>query len=405
MKHLFLFELKKMIKSFYFIVMIIILIAFISAHFIYSYVKTERVEDYVHNNNVVKTSFQISLEDETFSEEDIEFSKNKIAELDMLSEAARNHDWKTIINYEMAIAEEFVTNLPSQKEENVYTWETHFTYEVVYEKNKWLLEHQIRPVFPIHISSEITAYDRVFDTALDEEIAYAFYNKHDSSSVYFLYLLIGSSLGIGGVIFFLFLFGNAITKEEIHRNGPLNFLDTQPLKRWQIIFSKFIAVILVTFLILAGTSIFAILLGAIFDRFGDWNYPVLVYEPDFSFRFMEMSYFILLSLLLFFFILIFCYCWLFFYSVLIKRTFMAIMFTILTLILGIQVSGTEIAMGQAIAPFNPFNYFQINDIITMEIALTADNFSFTIWNGIFSLVIFSFVLIIISYLVFRRRAT
>lgn len=369
---------------------------------------TERADDYIYKNETVKSNFQSTIEELSITEEsnaankeEIEFFVNEIEELDMLSEAAKNYDWNTILNYEIANGEELVKMSPSQ---NVYTWPTGFTYEVVYEKNKWLLEHNIQPVFPIHSNSEITAYDRVFDTAIIEEIAYDFYNKYDSSSVYFLYLLIGVGLNIGGAIFFLFLFGNVVTREDIGRNGPINFLATMPLKSWKVIWSKLITTVLLTFLILLATALWGLLLGIIFDRFGDWNYPVLIYKPDSSFRFMEMGNFILLSMLLFFIVLIFCYSWLFLYSVLVKQTFMTIVLTIVTLVLGNLLSGSDIGRGLSFAPYNPFNYFQINDIITMEYALTAENFSFTIWNGIFSLLISSFIILFASYLIFKRKA-
>lgn len=398
-------------KSLYFIMMLLALIVFVSFYFIYSYVHTERVDDYIYKNETIKSNFQStvdelsSTEGNAANEKEIEFFIDEIAELDMLSEAARNHDWKTILQHEIDIGEEQVRLSPSQAEENVYTWPTHFTNEVVYEKNKWLMKHHIQPIFPIHNNSEITAYDRVFNTAAEEEIAYDFYNKHDSSSVYFLYSLVGIGLNIGGAIFFLFLFGNTITREGLDRNGPVYFLGTLPLKRWKIIWSKMLTLVMLTFFVLLATSLWGILLSVMFDRFGDWNYPVLIYGPDFSFRFMEMGTFILLCLLLFFIVLIFCYSWLFLYSVLIKRTFMAIVLTILTLVLGIQLSGSEIVLNQSLAPINPFHYFHIIDMITMEYALTAENFNFTIWNGIFSLVIASFIIVCISYFIFSRKAT
>lgn len=389
--------------------MIIALLSFISFYFVYSYVHTERVEDYINKNETIKSSYQLSMEklgggEESGDSGQTEFYVNEIKELDTLSNAARNHDWNTIINHEIASAEDLVKSSPSQAEDNVYTWPTHFTYEVVYEKNKWLKEHNIQPVFPIHIDSEITAYDRVYNTAKMEEIAYAFYNKHDSSSVYFLYLLIGIDLNIGGAIFFLFLFGNIVTREGIGHNGPIHLLSTLPLKDWKIIWSKFLIVSTLTFLVLLATSLWGGLLGFIFDRFGAWKYPVLIYQPDFSFRFMEMGNFILLSMLLFFIVLLFCYSWLFLYSVLVKQTFMTIVLTIVTLISGVLVSESDIVREQAFAQLNPFHYFHIRDILTMEYALNADNFDFTIWNGIFSLLVSSSILFFASYLLFKRRA-
>lgn len=406
MKDLIFFEIKKSIKTLYFIMLIIALISFISFYFIYSYTHTERVDDYINKNETIKSNFQLTMdklrnaeENGTDNTEEMDFFINQIKELDILSEAARNHDWSTILNHEIAIGEDLV-NVSIQ---NVYTWPTHFTNEVVYEKNKWLLEHNIKPVFPIHNNSEITVYDSVFNTEADEEIAHDFSNKHDSSSVYFLYLLFGVSLNFGGAIFFLFLFGNMITREGLSRNGPIFLLGTLPLKNWKIIWSKLITVASLTLLVLLATSLWGGFLSIIFDRFGDWNYPVLVYEPDASFQFMEMGTVILLSLLLFFVVLIFCYSWLFLYSVLVKQTFMTIVLTIMTLSLGVLISGSDIVRTQALAQLNPFHYFHIIDIVTMKYAVTAENFDLNIKNGIFSLVISSFILVITSYLIFNKR--
>ncbi|MCG3421046.1 ABC transporter permease subunit [Oceanobacillus jordanicus] len=411
MKDLLLFEFKKITKILYFMMMLLALIAFVSFFFIYSYVHTARVDDYIYNNEAIKSSHQLSIdelsnteEDRATNKEDIKFFRGEMEEIDMLSESARNHDWENIIRYEIASSEETVKVLPSQSEENVYTWPTHFTNEVVMEKNKWLLEHHIKPVLPIHSFSEITAYDRVFNTAIDEQIAYEFFNKYDSSSIYFLFLLVENGLTIGGAIFFLFLFGSMITREGLGRNGPIHFLATMPLKRWKIIWSKLITTILLTFFVLFATILWGTLLGIVFDRFGDWGYPVLIYEPDFSFRFIEMGNFILLSLLLFLSLLIFCYSWLFLYSVLLKQTFMTIVLTIITVGSGYLLSGSDIAITQELAPFNPFHYFHITEVITMEYAFNAENYNFTMWNGIISLFIFSLIIILVAFLLFRRKA-
>ncbi|RIU92046.1 hypothetical protein D1864_10525 [Oceanobacillus picturae] len=377
----------------------------------YSYVQTERVDGYIYKNETLKSSYQLSIdelssteEDRAANKEDIESFLEEMEEIDMLSEAARNHDWETIIHYEIASSEEIVKGIPSQAEENTYTWPTHFTNEVVIERNKWLLAHNIQPVLPIHNASEITAYDRVFNTAIDEQIAYEFFNKYDSSSIYFLFLLVENGLTIGGAIFFLFLFGSMITREGLGRNGPIHFLATMPLKRWKIIWSKLITTILLTFFVLLATILWGTLLGIVFDRFGDWDYPVLIYEPDFSFRFIEMGNFILLSLLLFLSVLIFCYSWLFLYSVLLKQTFMTIVLTIITGGSGYLLSGSDIAITQELAPFNPFHYFHITEIITMEYAFNAENYDFNIRNGILSLLISSSIILFASFILFRRKA-
>ncbi|MDY0407896.1 hypothetical protein [Paracerasibacillus soli] len=107
---------------------------------------------------------------------------------------------------------------------NIYTWPTDFTMSVYYERNKFIKEHGLQPVFPIHQFSELTIHDEVFELPEMEEAIRNFNNIHSSSAVYFLYLLFSLGFGIIGAGFFLFLFGDILTKEGIGRNGSLYLL-------------------------------------------------------------------------------------------------------------------------------------------------------------------------------------
>lgn len=411
MKDLLELEWKKTTKSFYFYSMIVFLLLFVSVYFIYSSINTWRVDDYINGHIEIIQSFEAEIEelkasglDEEQIADEIEFNMAFIETHSRLIEAAEREDWQTIIEHYLGFAEDYVRTMPSQKEEDVYTYPTHFSHEAEYAKLSWMLERDVRPIFPV--SGEPTAYDRAYREDIDKEVADYMYNRPDTSSIYFLYLLLRWTLGVGAVIFFLFLFGNMMTREGLDRSlsGPLNLLDTQPIRRGKIMLSKLITLLGITFIILVGTVLFGGLLGLVFDRFGDWDYPVLIYEPDFSLHLIKMGDYILLSLLLFFGVMIFSYSWLLFYSVLVKRTFTAITLTVFTLVVGMALSGSDVAMESAFVPYNPFNYFQVNAIITMEKALVADNFDITMTNGMLSLGIFSFLLLIVSFIIFRRRA-
>lgn len=411
MKDLLLLEWKKMTKSKYLVFMFVLLILFVCIYFIYSHINAYTVEDYIDGHEQIIAGLYSQIEelensgaDDEEVVEEIEFWLEFIEIHETLAEAAKNEDWKTIIEYELGHAEDYVMTSPSQKQDNIYTWPTHFTMEAHYEKLKWMYERNIRPVF--QLGEEITAYDRAFQDDEFQKIAEFFHYKTDTSSIYFLYHLLRWSLGIGGVIFFLFLFGNILTREGLSRSssGPMNLLDTQPIPRGKVLLSKFITLLGFTLIILIAAVLFGGLLGLIFDRFGDWDYPVLVYEPDFSLHLINMGDYILQALLLFFILLVFTYSWLFFYSILLKRTFAAIMFSLLTIVLGVVWSGMEAVKENPLAAYNPFNYFQVNEVIIMEKAWEVNNYNITLGNGISSLIISSLLLFLISFLIFRRRA-
>src|SRR5699024_6095666 len=105
------------------------------------------------------------------------------------------------------------------------------------------------PVYPIDQASALTAYD-VFDDPKGEKFSETYSKKYSSSGIYFLNHIFNTAFGIFGVFFFLFLFGDIMTKEGMDRGGSIQLLHTQPIHREKILMMKIIAVIVMTFLIL-----------------------------------------------------------------------------------------------------------------------------------------------------------
>ncbi|KGA96636.1 hypothetical protein AJ85_21580 [Alkalihalobacillus alcalophilus ATCC 27647 = CGMCC 1.3604] len=413
---LVLFEMRKVWKSTYFIVMLGLLFFFISTYFIYSYIQTERVEDVILRLEEQKFSYQVGL-DELQSEMDAaeidpedDFVKRELQNyqepLDRLNEqieAVKQGNWDFILEEELIYTENYLQTFPSQAHEDIHTWPTHFTHEFIHERNQWLKEKEIAPVFPIHYMSEITYYDRVFDDPIIEEAAHSFFNKYSSSTIYFLYLLFGLGFGVAGVCYFLFLFGDILTKEGLGRNGPIQFLYTQTLTSWKVLMGKYLTVLFLSLMILGGVIFLSYLLGLGFERVGAWNYPVLIYEPEFQFHLMNMGKFNVLSTLLFLMVLWFSFALLFLFSVWLKKTLPGLVLTVVMILLGVYFSRTGAVLEASFASYNPFTYFHIRDVLTMELALTVGNFNISLWNGVASLTVSTLFLLAITYFLFRFK--
>ncbi|MGP4072930.1 ABC transporter permease subunit [Piscibacillus sp. B03] len=404
------FEMKKATKSAFFYILLALLVLVVSGYYIYNYINTERVEDSIEETERQLIGYEGFLEEMGFEiGDDIDDVKSlsdakRIENILMLIErnetrlkAYENQDWKKVTQVEVGVGEEHFERSPTQAEEQVYTWPTHFSLEVHLERNRWLRDREIRPVFPIHNFSELTVYDEVFDSEIAEEIAHDFSNIHSSTGVYFLYRLFEMFLTVFGAAFFLFLFGNVMTREGLGQNGPIHFLYTQPVRRESVYVSKVITIAMLSLLTVVGVGLFSLLLGVVFDRLGAWDYPVLIYEPEFQFSFMPMGIFLLWSALLFLMVLVFCYAWLFLFSVLARRTSIAIGLTLAVVFLGVQFN--DLIVGT----YNPFLYFEVYDIITLETALVQENFNINFVNGVVTLGISSLLVLIVSYFSMKVR--
>lgn len=83
-----------------------------------------------------------------------------------------------------------------------------------------------------------------------------------------------------------------------------------------------------------------------------------------------------------------------------KRTIVAIGLTFGVILLGILFSDSA---DSSLAAYNPFHYFQVNDIISMELAIAQENLKMTLMNGLLTLGIGSVLLGLGTYLVAKIR--
>lgn len=408
------FEMRKLFRATFFQILLLAFFLFIVVYFVFVHMNTIRTEDLIretegnihfeeqHVQELKDAIDSGEIETDDQIKDDIDFWENFTGEKKALLKGYEDENWATLLKLEIEdVADDYESNL-YKREYYTSSWPTLFTQETRLEQNKWLRDNKIVPVLPIDYHSWLTVYDVVFAVENGPEEFFKDYveehsKKYSSTGVYYLNHVFGLLFGVLGVGFFLFLFGDIVTKEGLSRNGPINLLQTQPIHRRKIVVSKFITVLLLSALILIGTGIISLLLGAIFDRFGDWNYPVLIYGEEYMHSFMNMSTFLIKSMVLYFMVLVFCFSLLFLFSILTKKALIALGLTLVTLFMGIRLS--EESVLSSFAPFVPFHYFATPQVVTMELAATLENFSFTFTNGLVVLGISSAVLMLVTYVV------
>lgn len=404
MREIILFEIKKIFKSTFFLLIISLFCLLIAGFYIFVYFNTVRAhEEMIRVKKMVDVYEQsiqefndemTSAENQKNSElqEEIDFRVDFRDDLIIEMEAYENKDWNTLLNREIKYNEN-----PKKEHYSSALFPTYFTAVTELEYYKWLRDRNIQPVLQIGIDTWRTVYDIHFSDPVIERDVMERSMKYSSSGIYFTYHVYKLLFGMVGPVLFILLFGDLITKEGLGRNGPIHLLKTQPIRPYHILWSKLLAGIIITVLMILGITLLSILIGTVGDRFGDWDYPVLIYGKDRSFHFIKMGTFLLLSSVMALMVLLFCYTLLFLLSVMTKRTLPAVGLTLAIFFIGTQWSGEPPL--SVLAPYIPFHYFSVPEIVTNEFAASIDNFDFSFTTGLAVLGIYSVIFYLLAHAV------
>ncbi|MEC1178332.1 ABC transporter permease [Metasolibacillus meyeri] len=278
---------------------------------------------------------------------------------------------------------------------NSYMYPTPFTVLVHMDKMRWMEERAIQPLAIGLQNQTLTLYDQDFSDPQIEGIAQNLSQFYSSTGTYFLYHLFQYGFSLAGLIFFLFLFADILTKEGFGRNGPIHLLRTMPMRRATFWVSKALAVILGSLLIIGLVAVVGLGLGTLFNRLGDWQYPMLIYGPERTYTLLSLAEFLGKAGLLFVVMLAFGFSFLFLLSILTNRAILAIGLTVVVLVFGQQL--TEQTLLVSWTHWLPFHYLDVYAILNGEYAILHNNPLLTYGQGMLSLIVSTFILLGITF--------
>ncbi|WP_350343407.1 ABC transporter permease subunit [Proteinivorax tanatarense] len=278
------------------------------------------------------------------------------------------------------------------------------------EEKKWLMEKDIQPV----LAGELIP-TTMFSRANEEWVERN--TKIDNSGLFSLYLYFERYIYFVPLAIFLFLLGGGLASERNKKN-TLNLLKTQPIAENKLFLGKLFNAKIVAVASCIAIFLVVVLVGTVFERFGDWQYPILNYDSiaeveasdydghkvdieDFTvgFHFMNLGRFLIESIVLFSFVAMFFITLSIFISLFLKREMSVLATTAL-----IGAAGFALSQGLTeMAHLSPFTYLNIPKIINGEIATTLNNPSVNLQTGIVILLAVTAGLVLAGYFISGRK--
>ena len=409
MIHLLRLELMKMKRSRYTFVLLFLLVIAVGSYFFYENQKEKDLKEaevlILSNLEINQAGYEqakkeIEENDGTSDfalQNSFEVHERQFKSYQMMHDGIVNKDWSLYWQGELldTVSMEETKKQELQTIAKSYRWSTPFTVLSGVDQLRWMEERSIHPIFPTGWHTWLSLYDEEFDTPLLGEIVAEASEKHSSSGFYFIYQAFSYGFGLAGLLFLLFLFTDILTKEGFGKNGPIQMLRTQPIRRSKFWFAKGFTVMGGSLFIIFLVALAGLCLGGLFNRIGDWDYPVLIYGPERTYTFLTIAEFLGKSLGLFLMVLALGFALLFLFSVLTNRAVLAIGLTVAVLVIGQML--TEQAMLLTWSHWLPFHYIEVFPILNGEYAVVEENALFTYRQAILSLSISTLILLIVTF--------
>lgn len=341
------------------------------------------------------------------------FAEERLAKSNLAIEGYKKGDWRPLYEYQL-FENRFANNeLDTGNIEGSMEHKTgRMAIAASLLEKQWLMEHHIRPVFPgedvltiFHYWKENEAH---YQKMWEEEN-----RKVDSSGLFSLFLYIDRHYFFVPLVLFFLLLGGGLAAERGKR-PTLHFLFTQPLLRTQIFNGKWLSSFMAAIGGSVGLVFISLLIATIFNRFGDWMYPIFVYDsaslansPAYTgnyaqgmgFHFIPIGEYVVQSIVLFLIVLMFLLTLTIFCSVWIKNQFSLVTFVTILVIAGYFI-GTQLF--PQFAHLSPFTYFHIAKIMNGETQALLDNQYVQFTTGSIVLLLLTASLIVIGNIVLHR---
>ncbi|MCJ7842013.1 hypothetical protein MUB24_14100 [Lederbergia sp. NSJ-179] len=325
-------------------------------------------------------------------------------------EAYRQGDWKTFYNYQKFTMQQ--ENGEVHYDSTLIKLIGKMAIDISYAEKDWMIAHQVQPVFPGKYA--LTIFQDLGDWETGKDIYIKGNQRLDSSGLFLLGLYFDKHVYLMGMILIFFLVGGFLADEK-GKQATLRLLQTQPLSLRSLFFGKLLHSYTIALLISIIVIGFILFLGVLFDRFGDWQYPVFIYDSakvaesanytghysqGMGFHFLPLGEymiqnFVLALLALYFVLTLSNVC-----SLILPHKLSVLACTLL--IIGIcYVSSVQFFPNTA--HFLPFIYMNVVKITKGEQSVLFNNPSLTFETGVIVLLISIIVLIVVASLLCRQK--
>ncbi len=320
-------------------------------------------------------------------------------------------DWNSFYNYQLY--ENRLENGEFDKEFRLNRTRTlsYLTMKASIVEKEWLMEHNVQPVF----SGEFipTIYHNWGDLKKEKKAWEERNRKVDNSGLFSLYLYFDNYMYFIPLLLLLFLVWSGLAGERGKRH-TLHLLKTQPIAEKSIFLGKLTNATVVALVIGLGVVVYIVSVGTLFNRFGDWYYPVLHYNSkslvesagytgmrafEGGFHFMPLGEYLVSSIVLFLLVLLFLIVLSHVLALFIPQSFGVIASVALVSVIGYMASWK---LGD-FTQFSPFTYLNIAKVVSGEVSVLLNNPAVTALNGCLVLLGVSIFLLLMGYVVLRRR--
>ncbi|MGE8205548.1 ABC transporter permease subunit [Heyndrickxia sp. NPDC080065] len=275
---------------------------------------------------------------------------NAISEL---KSAIDNHEWQSIPKIENTFLKTVTTHLELGGEYKALQGDE-FSKRLI--KNAILIEHQL-------------PYE-------DE--------NYSLSMPIFMKSAASLFMSVIGVLILVFIMADQMSEEL--ENQTIRTLYTQPLRRWQILLSKYVSMITITIFMLVVFFTLSMAAPLLFGgKAGSFAYPQLVQYSN-GFTYIPTGEYLIKLILLFIGVASFAFCLVILFSILLKNRLSTILVSFPSLLCGFILTNQIDALQTYL---NPFYYFNLTELIERPETLGFTN----IWI-LFS---YSFVVLFICY--------
>ncbi|MCM3710630.1 ABC transporter permease subunit [Sporosarcina luteola] len=322
-------------------------------------------------------------------------------------------EWSAFYEYQL-FNDNRIYEMQAEAKKHMHLPQSLFGYETSIAQKEWMKEHGVKPVFSGTYIPNIHDNWKT-EQRKEKEWTERMNRKVDHSGLFSLYMYFRDYLYFIPLLIFLLLVGAGFAGERGKR-PTLQLLKTLPITKRSLFLGKVFYSSIIATGSAVGIFLFAVLVGTVFNRFGDWMYPVLHYHSrhevqsfDYSglrafeggYSFLPLGEFLLKALLLYVCVALFVIALSNVLGLFIRQPLVVYALTGLINVAGYLLSWKL----DDFAQYSPFLYLNIPKIVNGEILTLMNDPAISVYMGCGMLLGATVILLGVTYvgLSFEKR--